>query len=369
MGDNDKPPSGRHKKAPAGRANAPPKLKAKQSFRVRHRAWLITVATGLFITVFGGVLTAMLKSEAGKIIPPHPTPVQSTSTASPDGTPTPKRHGGRVQKNQATPFGPPLAVSEVPIDPGGNIVWMLPQKLIMSRAQLDHADNLLLAGQFDLLYDYLFGLGGYISSADTYFIVKNNRPSPIWIENIQIIDKNCQAPLTGTLINASDEASDQPRMQLGINLDSPDDNAMRAPGPDVRHWEPGYFSYPVMIKPGATYQFNIRAEASDVACIFRYEATILDDGEQVTQQLGDEPFRVSAFPQNYLHARLRPGSHIFPGYGAVYWGGLATPNQHGRLVQEYPRTLRQSSPHQPRDTLGLPGDPAARQGTLPKGGP
>ena len=227
-------------------------------------------------------------------------------------------------------------MTEVPINPGGDMVWMLPGKLILSRAQLSRINTYLLFGDYIQLNDYLYVLGGYISSAYTSFSFRNNRSNAILINQIGIVDKSCQAPLTGTLIDAPDGDRNEPGSQLGVNLDANGLNVMRAPGADVRRWTPDYFRYPVRIGPHATVVFNIRAEASSVACSFRYVASILDNGSPVTLPMGGGTFRVSAFAWPYLHAGADRGRHGFPGYQAVYRGGSDDPQHDGRLVREYP---------------------------------
>ncbi len=216
------------------------------------------------------------------------------------------------------------------------MVWMLPGELILSRVQLSRIDTYLLFGDYVQLNDYLYTLGGYISSAYTSFTFANNRPHAIWINQIQIVDKSCQAPLTGTLIDAPDGDRNEPGSELGVNLDANGLSVMQAPGADVRRWTPDYFRYPVRIGPHATGVFNIRAEASSVACSFRYMASILDNGSSVTLPMGGEAFRVSAFAWPYLHAGAGRGRHGFPGYQAVYLGGSADTQHDGRLVREYP---------------------------------
>jgi len=334
MGGKTRNCSSRHTKVPANRATPSPKHEAKKSSGARLKAWLFTVLTGVVITVIGTVGATIVTSDAVPVPPtnepPSPTPWVTSSA------PRPTHSSGGVHNHGATPFGPPLAVSQTPIDPGGNMVWMFPGKIILSQAQLDHVNALLRAAEFGALYNFFFDLGGYLSSADTYFIVRNNRTYPIWIKNVRIADKSCQAPLTGALVSASEKVNDEPETQLGIDLDSPDISAMRAVGPDIRHWAPEYFSHPIEVMPGETYQFDIRAQASDVACSFRYQAVILDNGRTAIQNLTNQLFRVSAFSQTYLHTGRQQGKHAFPGYEAEYLGGLATPKHDGRLILKYP---------------------------------
>jgi len=330
-----KKPSHKHSKPRGNRARAEHEPKSEPSFWARHRVWFATVWTGVFITVIGTVVAALIISNAGRVIRAHRAPSSSTPRAS-SKTPAPGHSSGGVQNRKAKHLGPALAVSETPIDPGGNMVWMFPEKLILSPAQLTQADALLQAGDFGALYDFFFKLGGYIMSADTYFIVRNDRRHAIWIENIQIGDKSCQAPLTGTLVSASDKASDEPRIQMGVDLDSLDMSVMQAIGFDTRRWVPEYFSHPIRIMPGATYQFDIRAEASDVACSFKYQAVILDNGRTIIQNLTSELFRVSAYSQAYIQTTRQHGDRSYPGYEAEYLGGLATSKNGGSLVLKYP---------------------------------
>jgi hypothetical protein len=200
------------------------------------------------------------------------------------------------------------------------MVWMCPQRLAPESGQISYINKLLSTHQSILLNDYVFDLGCYIFSADTHFALKNNGSQPAWVENIRITKKYCQAPLTGTLINAPYGVGHEPRKQFGIDLDSPNENVKLA--------------HPVLIKPGATRRFNIRAEAPNEACSFWYQATVLYDGKHFQRDIGNEPFRVSGFSRPYLHAQHSPHGYIFPGYEEVYVGGSASPARHGRLVRE-----------------------------------
>jgi hypothetical protein len=207
----------------------------------------------------------------------------------------------------------------------------------MTKAQLKHINYLLLTGQFGSAYDYLYALGGYIYSSDTNFMITNRRRYPIWVKNIRATNISCGAPLSGTLISASDGTSDGPRMQLGIILNSSSRKAMLALGPDPSHWKARYFSHPVIVNPGATRVFNVRATALDEACTFWLKAAITDDGQPAAPKLTSQPFRISAFPQAYIRAQRKSGYHGAPPYQAVFASGSASPTRRGELVQVYPK--------------------------------
>ena len=333
MGRKSKKPAGKHKRVSPGRPRAAASPAEEKSFWARHRV-LLSVASAVTAAITAFLVT-LAQNGAAKLVPPSPAAAAPPS-AGHAGRPGPGHGHGQAQAHRSSRLGPAVTVTQVPINPGGNMVWMFPGKLILSPAQLSRIDTYLLFGDYIQLNDYLYMLGGYISAAYTSFSFTDNRPHAIWITQIWTIGKSCQAPLTGTLIDAPDGDRNEPGSQLGVNLDGNGLSVMQAPGADVRRWTPDYFRYPVKIGPHATVVFNIRAEASSVACSFRYLASILDNGRPVTLPMGGETFRVSAFAWPYLHAGADRSRHGFPGYQAVYRGGSADPQHDGRLVREYP---------------------------------
>ena len=291
-------------------------------------------------TAIGPTVPIAVNNVMGGHAPSPTLTVSVPPQALPTPTPTKERIPPAPNGLQHSPLGPPLTVvSEYPIDPGNNVIWIFADKLSLSSNQLAPLDRALAANQSVTPNDYLFGRGGYAPSADTQLILHNNRPYPIQVIDIQVI-KHCQAPLTGTLIYAP-EGDSEPSTGLGFNLDSSDNDAMLADGPNVRQWKPGYFTqYVVPINPGKQAVFNIRAVASRVACSFLYQVTVQDSKNKISQVISDYGmlFRVSALRLSYLHRPHRLVSQNFSGYQNLYVGGVASPRSDGWLVRENPRT-------------------------------
>jgi len=317
---------GRHAKEPP---EIPP-----QRFKIR----LVATSVIVVVCVSAGFLIALANngfsggtSHHGSSVPP------SASSPAPTPIPEPTHSRNSAQRNHARPLGLPLKISEAPIDPGGNMTWMFPWKFKLSRSQLNKINYLLLTGQFDSLYDYLYGLGGYLHSADTSFMITNRRSYPIWVRSIKAVNVKCSPPLAGTLISASDGSNDAPLRQLVIVPHSSNKSAMLVPAADPADLYSPYFQHhPVRIDPGETKVFNIRGIVSDAACTFWDEITVVDDGQPVTQRLMEEPFRVSDFPRAYIRAEAGPGPHRMRGYQSLYIRGSAGPGHSGGTLHAYP---------------------------------
>jgi hypothetical protein len=233
MGRQPEKRPARHKRTSVSRHSRPPAPKAKESFWRRRWVKLASALTAILVSVVTSVLTGALTTLANNVItklgpvlstsaPPTTAPATPASTApatplptspvAPRATPTKTNSSGKNPKNSAEPSGLPLKVSEAPIDPGGNMIWMLPWKYMMGRAELKHLNFLLLTGQFNSVYEYLYIRGGYIRSADTNFMLTNRRRHyPIWVKRITAVGVQCGPALTGTLINASDGTNNEPR--------------------------------------------------------------------------------------------------------------------------------------------------------------
>lgn len=271
-------------------------------------------------------------STATPTVQPTPNPSSTHVIPSAPEGPTPSsQYPAELPRRQLT------VPSETPIDPAGNMVWMLPSKVDLSPAQMDYVDYLEKTGRFNALYDYFYELGGYIAAADTSFTVKNTSSYPIWIDGIYAAGEVCQAPLTGTLVDYPNAAADRTGPQLGVDLDSPSEGTELAPGPGMARWKRGYFSDPVFIAPHKTHVFDIRAETQNQACTFHYDVSFFSNGRTFVHRLGSQPFRVTAYPSDYVPGDY-DGSNGSPGYEAIYVGGWASPKRMGPLAQVYPET-------------------------------
>jgi hypothetical protein len=128
------------------------------------------------------------------------------------------------------------------------------------------------------LYNYMASRGGYAPNADFQLMVSNDRSYPITVINMNVAKKECQAPLRGTLLYSADAGGDDiGSTGLGFNLDSSNTAAQLAPGPAVSSWTPDYLAnHHVVLPAGASHIFDIRTVASDHACTFFYQVTVLD---------------------------------------------------------------------------------------------
>ncbi len=166
-----------------------------------------------------------------------------------------------------------------------------------------------------------------MNDTDTQLVVQNNLGIPVRILDIDVI-KSCTQPLRGTLFYAPGQAAVE-TIQLGFNLDSPDSDARKIDGENLTNSDPHYFAdYTVLIAPGAQQVFNLFAQTSNHACVFRYQATVLEGVKKVYQTIGDgpEPFRVTGEYQ------------AFSKYSVIYAGGLLSSYRDGRFVRVNPKT-------------------------------
>ena len=289
----------------------------------RPLAWLGGIAT----FVIGGVLVSVLSTQAQRIAP-TPTPAQ-TQTKQANSTVSTTDN-----QSQSPPKSPPLKIlSEDPINLDELGVWTFPAKMILPSNQLAKLNSSFLHSGPGGAADYLFPLGGYAQSVDTQIVVQNVHKHPIQILNMNVI-KNCRAPLTGTVFYAPGQVAVEV-IQMGFNLDTADTAAKLVNRiPTVSPSAPDYFSkYTVIIQPGATQTFNIRAVTAKYACTFRYDATILDGTRKVHQQIGDgkQPFRISA-----LATRVQ--QPYFSRYAVVYVGGVQSTGGIGPYLRVNPKT-------------------------------
>jgi hypothetical protein len=302
-----------------------------------QKVLLLSIAVPAIATAIGETLATVGETEANRVFHPALQP----SGLSP--TPAHGRNFSGSRPRRGKPEGggvlytPLRMIFALPIDPSGNMTWAFAQGLALSGQQRTYIYQLDTAGEYQQLYDYLYGLGGYLISADTTFLVQNSTPYPVAIESIQAVPLVCQAPLTGTLLEAPEHVGAEPNSQLGAEVSPGSDSVvMSAPGPDVRTWQRDPFSIPVIISPNDTYTFNIRAVALDVACSFKYEITEVVNGSTVTQSLSNDVFRISALAPAYRPPTSRASSSTYPGYQYLYQGGTADPQHAGHIVQLYP---------------------------------
>ena len=301
--------------------------------RKRLRRWqkvLLGIAGPTIATAIGLPLATLGEKGVGtlpRVTQPAPTPSHHGSGSG--------EHPGRGN-GSAFPNEPLRTIFALPIDPSGNMTWAFAQGLVLSGSQRAEINQLAATGQSQQLYNFLYRLGGYLISADTRFLVQNRSSYTIAVENIETVGLSCQAPLTGTLLEAPEQAGAEPSPQLGAEVGSGDDSVMAAPGPNVRAWQADPFSIPLVIPPDGTYYFDVRAVALTAACIFQYQITEVVNGTTITQPLSYDVFRVSALAPDYRPKAPGARPHVYPGYQYVYVGGTADPQWDGNLVQLYP---------------------------------
>jgi hypothetical protein len=305
----------------------------KTPFWRRPMVWLGGVAT----VVVAGVLINVLTPPAQRLTSsPEPMVTVVPLNVIPQMTPESKRRGSK-HRASPTPISPPLSVaSEDPLNLDDLGVWFFPGKLVLSPSELAHANSLGHENDSMASFaNYFYSLGGYAQNADTQLVLQNDSNQPVKILDLRVV-KNCQPPLTGTLIWGPNVGGDGD-VRIGFNLDLADTDAESATGWNTTAWKPNYFeNYNISFGPGEQRVLNIRAVSSKLACTFRYRATVLEGKMKFYQTIDDggQPFRVSAFV-----AGFHPFYHIkFSDYAALYIGGVASPpDDHGSFVRVNPK--------------------------------
>lgn len=307
----------------------------KKPFWRQPLVWLGGVAT----VVVAGVLINVLTPPAQRLTSSsEPTVTVAPLTVVPQATSESKRRSRRPKRRPAE-AGPPLSVvSEDPLNLDDLGVWFFPGKLLLSASELAHANALLHDTFITGFADYLYSFGGYAQNTDTQIVLQNDSKQPVKILDMRVV-KDCQAPLTGTLVFGPNAGGDDD-VRIGFDLDSPDTDAESAKGWFVNDWKKDYFSnYNISFAPGEQRVLNVRAVTGKYACTFRYMATVLEGKRKFYQTIDDDgqPFRVSAFV-----TKSGDASNIdFSKYAAVYIGGVDSPHKNGNYVRVSPRTYHE----------------------------
>jgi hypothetical protein len=230
-------------------------------------------------------------------------------------------------------------VSEYPLDSWEVWAWIFSRGFVPSPAEIARLNE----GTPDVVNRKLYDYGGYALFTYTQLIVQNTCRQAVSISNIQV-SKICQAPLNGPIFVGKQRLTNSGPIdggtQLGFPLDSADPEARVAPGWDVNRWRREYVTGPpVVIRPGETHEFDIKAIALHHACKFSIVFTVVDGGRSFSQSFNDagQPFRVSALLPGVLK-REKLGSRPYAGYSRLYVGGDASPWHDGTWVRENPKT-------------------------------
>jgi hypothetical protein len=160
-------------------------------------------------------------------------------------------------------------------------------------------------------------------------ILEGNREEPIRILGMRPI-KQCQEPLTGTLLNSPSAGADD-SIRIGLDLDEPRPVARKV---QAGEFTGDYFAEStVSLKYKEQQTFQIIAKTWRQSCEFTLEFTILDKEETVTQKVANnlEPFRVSTISDSSEPA-------VYRSYQALYVGGVANPLGNGAFVRMDPKT-------------------------------
>ena len=328
-------PSNRRSALPANRKQ-PPRAKGSgnPSEPEATRWWRKPAvwAGGVATVVVAGVLVNVLTPPAQRLTASAEPTVTVTTPNDATKEASASKGPGKPTPN-TTPKTPPLSVvSEDPLNLDYLGIWAFPGQISLTSGQLTHLNSLHSVTD---RANYFYSLGGYAMNADTQLVLQNDSNQPVSILDLRVI-KKCGPPLTGTLFDAPPQEGNWD-VRIGFNLDSADSDAESATGWDTGAWKPDYFEDKyISFRPGQQQVLNIRAVADRHACIFSYQATVLEGKTKFYQTINDEgqPFRVTSLVEH--------GSrNSFDRYAALYVGGVYTEwptHHHGEYVKENPKT-------------------------------
>jgi hypothetical protein len=187
--------------------------------------------------------------------------------------------------------------------------------------------------------------GAPVGSALVKIVLHNVTKQTILIANIQIV-KDCEAPLTGTLLY-SPSAGATSNIVIGYDLDSQFPTAEFDPGEGIFGLHGNYFAQnSIQLLPGEVDAIVVNAVTFHQYCHFSFDLTVDDGASTLTERIDDNgvPFTVTAatFPEppsgfkypSYLYPEIK-----FSDYNEIYAGGVAAPVGHNQYTKVDPKTF------------------------------
>jgi hypothetical protein len=240
--------------------------------------------TGVVATALATTLAALLSTQAGHLLA--------------------NRGGDPVRVDS-------VAVVRAPGFQGGTYVF--PQTVHLSPAELSSLNQ-----QRDAGYDDWFRARGAVDPDETYakVVLEGNRDHVVRVTDVQVTEKRCSAPLTGTMFYAPPAGADEV-IRIGFDLDQSVVVAQKYVGLQLEKNE--YFSNStISLKPGEQQVLQVMGKTSAQYCQFMLQLTVVDGTRTVTEPISNHgrPFQVTAVP-------IGSDQPSFASYKALYVGGVA----------------------------------------------
>jgi hypothetical protein len=244
----------------------------------------------------GGLVTALVAAAAAAFGTGLGTSLFSAARSTTSGAAT------------AAVKGPPVLIDSVARDPDQpNFSYVLPQRLILTKAQLQSLNRL---SPNDPAYNAWFTSrdGVQPEPAVLKLVVEGNRPHPILLIDMGIKD-TCANPLNGTYFSNGFNGGTVANLAVVFDLD------LAHPVPQNGLANGSYFSaHSVSLKQGEQEVFKIVIDSTRY-CQYQITLTVVDGTKTETEVVSDhgQPFKVTGY--------LAPGQ----AHAEYIGGGLGKP--------------------------------------------
>jgi hypothetical protein len=204
--------------------------------------------------------------------------------------------------------------------------WVFPQKMVLTTSQLQAVNK--DSANFD---QWALNHGGVDPGIlRIHLVVVGNRNYAVRVVRMQAIS-DCRPPLRGTVFLTPDAGSED-NIQLGFNLDLHDANAQNWSLQSGLYGD--YFAdKTISLQHGEQASLVLDALTSQY-CHFTVRLTAIDGVHTITQTIDNHghPFVMTGWVNGSSASPYSP-------YGALYVGGVASPNGDGTFVQESPSSF------------------------------
>jgi hypothetical protein len=166
--------------------------------------------------------------------------------------------------------------------------------------------------------------------AEVQIALRGNSQQTAVITGMQVI-KKCGAPLSGTLLY-SPAAAEDTDIEIGFNLDGQFSTPQDYKAGQL--YGNFFAEHTISLRDGETQTLLVHAVTRRQYCQFSFRLIIDTANRRYVEPVSNSgrPFSVTGTSQP-----LTPGSIPFSTYGAIYLGGVASPEP-GKLVQVNPAT-------------------------------
>lgn len=219
----------------------------------------------------------------------------------------------------------PVQINSVQVIPSVQSRGMvLPEVIRLSKAQFAQL-NQMDRTNWDAYSQIISNEGGVrLGISQVEIAVTGNAPQSARITGINVVDRSCRPPLTGTLFNTGGGQGEGPTIPANFNLDIPDPVALTPSGV-------GFFAgHTITLNPGEKQTLVIGSVTENYYCQYELQLSVLVGSRTTMETVTDHGKRFQAL-----------AAAPFSRYGAIYVGGsLNTSSNYGAFVPENPATYK-----------------------------